>query len=260
VARRRGNVSAQSVNTPLAGLRIVVTRAPHQAAELAKPLAALGASVILLPVIDIAPPLDPAPLHDAILHIDRYDWIIFTSTNGVRALGQRKCRARIATVGAATREFAERNGWLVHLTPEIYLAETLVEAFDRETLSGQRILIPSAAVTRDVVRDELTKRGALVDAVEAYRNIMPADASENAAAVFRPPLPDWITFASSSAVENLASIVPPETLAHCQIASIGPVTSKTIREHGLTVAVEAQPHNIAGLIEAIVHSTAPNTA
>jgi uroporphyrinogen-III synthase len=248
------------VTTPLAGLRIVVTRAAHQAEELAKPLAALGANVILLPVIDIAPPLDPAALHEALLHIDRYDWIIFTSTNGVRALGQQKCRARIATVGAATREFAERNGWTVHLTPEIYVAEALVEAFDRETLSGQRFLIPSAAVTRDVVRDELTKRGALADVVEAYRNVMPADASQKAATIFRPPLPDWITFASGSAVENLVRLVPPETLAHCQIASIGPVTSKTIRQHGLTVAVEARPHNIVGLIEAIAHSTAPNTA
>jgi uroporphyrinogen-III synthase len=248
------------VTTPLAGLRIVVTRAAHQAEELAKPLAALGAHVILLPVIDIAPPLDPAALHEAILHIDRYDWIIFTSTNGVRALGRQNCRARIATVGAATRDFAERNGWTVDLTPETYVAEALIEAFKTELLSGRRFLIPSAAVTREVVRDELTKRGALVDVVEAYRNIMSADAAEKAATVFRPPLPDWITFASGSAVENLVSLVPPETLAHCQIASIGPVTSKTIREHGLTVTVEAQPHNIAGIIEAIVHSTAPNTA
>ena len=248
------------MTTPLAGLRIVVTRASHQAEELAKPLAALGANVILLPVIDIAPPLNPELLNEAIQHIDGYDWIIFTSTNAIRALGQLKCRARIATVGAATREFAKRNGWTVDLTPEIYVAEALVEAFETELLSGQRFLIPSAAVTRDVVRDELTKRGALVDVVEAYRNIMPADASEKAPTIFRSPLPDWITFASGSAVENLVSLVPPETLAHCQIASIGPITSKTIREHGLPVTVEAQPHNIAGLIEAIVHSTAPNTA
>lgn len=248
------------MSTPLAGLRVVVTRAPHQADELAQPLGALGAKVIVLPVIDIAPPLDPVALNQAIEHINRYDWIIFTSTNAIRALGKQPCPARIATVGASTREFAERNGWNVTLTPDTYVAEALIEAFANENLQGQRILIPSAAVTRDVVRDELTRRGALVDVVEAYRNVMPAGAAENAKKVFQPPYPDWLTFASSSAVENLAQLVHLDTLKQSKIASIGPVTSKTIRQHGLTVTAEAQPHNISGLVEAITHSVAPNTA
>lgn len=240
------------MSVPLSRVRFVVTRAAHQAEELAQPLRNLGATVIGLPVIDIAAPENPQPLTRAIEQIDSYDWIIFTSTNGVRALGHHACRARIATVGAATREFAEQNGWAVTLTPETYVAEALVAAFADEPLQGQRILIPSAAITRDVVREELTKHGALVDVVEAYRNVIPVGASEAAKAVFQIPFPDWITFASSSAVDNLVSLVPIETLQHCKIASIGPVTSKTIRDHGLTVTVEAKPHNIPGLINAIV--------
>ena len=116
------------MSAPLTGVRVVVTRATHQAEELARPLRALDAEVILLPVIDIAAPQNPQPLAQAIEQINSYDWIIFTSTNGVRALGHHICRARIATVGAATREFAEQSGWTVTLTPETYVAEALVEA------------------------------------------------------------------------------------------------------------------------------------
>ncbi len=245
---------------PLAGLRIVVTRAAHQAKELAGPLAALGAEVVMLPVIGIAPPEDPQPLAEAIRQIDAYDWIVFTSTNGVRALGKQHCRARVATVGSATREFAEANGWKVTVTPETYVAEALLEALGQHELQGQRILIPSAAVTRDVVREELNRRGAIVNVVEAYRNVIPAEAIGNAKTLLQPPYPEWITFASSSAVENLVALANSAALQHSKIASIGPITSKTVRENGLTVAAEANPHNVRGLVEAIVHSVAPKTA
>ncbi len=246
---------------PLAGSRIVVTRAAHQADELAEPLAALGAGVIVLPMIGITPPADPAPLAEAIALIDRYNWIVFTSANAVRALGPRpQCRSRIATVGAATREFAERSGWTVHITPETYVAEALIEALGAESLQGKRILIPAAAVTRDIVREELTCRGAIVDLVEAYRNVMPSEAPEMAKRIFQLPFPDWITFASSSAVENLARIVAVDTLRQSKIASIGPVTSKTLRENGLPVTAEAQPHTITGLVNAIVQAVAARTA
>ena len=216
---------------PLTRLRIAVTRATHQAEELAEPLRARGANVILLPVIGIAPPADPEPLSDALASIDRYDWIIFTSVNAIRALGPRACRARIATIGAATRAFAERQGWKVHLTPEAYVAEALLASLGGEEIAGRRILLPTAAVTRDVVREELTRRGAIVDVVEAYRNILPPEAAPMSRQVFQLPFPDWVTFASSSAVENLLSLVPAETLRASKLASIGPVTSQTIRQH-----------------------------
>jgi uroporphyrinogen-III synthase len=220
----------------------------------------LGAEVILLPMIGIAPPEDPAPLAEAIQNINRYDWIVFTSANAVRALGNQNCRARVATVGAATRDFAERNGWTVNFTPSTYVAEALVEAFGTVELQGKRVLVPSAAVTRDIVREELTRRGAIVDVVEAYRNIIPAEAADKARSIFQPPFPAWITFASSSAVDNLVNLIPIETLRQSKMASIGPVTTKTIRDRGLTLGAEARPHNIPGLVDAIVQSVAANTA
>jgi uroporphyrinogen III methyltransferase/synthase len=245
---------------PLNGLRIVVTRAVHQAEELAAPLREQGATVILLPVIGIGPPADPQPLAKAIANLKNYDWIIFTSVNGIRAFGKHECQAHIATVGAATREFAEKQGYVVSVTPETYVAEALVEALGAEKLEGRRVLIPSAAVTRDVVREELQRRGALVDQVEAYRNVMPPEAATLAGQIFREPWPDWITFASSSAVENFISLAPLEKLPRSKIASIGPVTSKTIRDHGLHVDVEAQPHKVTGLVNAIVHAVCSATA
>jgi len=241
----------------LKDLRIVVTRATHQAEELAEPLRERGAVPVLLPIIGIAPPADPAPLADAIKNIARYDWIVFTSANSVGALGpQPQARARVATVGAATRDFAERQGWHVNVTPETYVAESLVAALDAGQIADCRVLIPSAAVTRDVVREELARRGALVDVVEAYRNVMPPEAAPLAAKIFSAPYPDWVTFASSSAVDNLLSLVSAEIVRHSKIASIGPITSATIRKHALTVSAEAAQHTIHGLVQAIEDSLA----
>jgi uroporphyrinogen-III synthase len=240
----------------LNGLRIVVTRSAQQAEELARPLRERGATPILLPVIGIVPPEDPTALAQAISRIDSYDWIVFSSVNSVKALGKQDCRARIATVGAATRDFAKQQGFMVSVTPESYVAEALVEALGAEDLRGQRILIPSAAVTRDVVRQELVRRGARVDVVEAYCNVMPDEAPRMANEVFREPFPDWITFASSSAVDNLASLVSREVLRRSKIASIGPVTSKTIRGRALAVDAEAVVHTITGLVAAIENALA----
>jgi uroporphyrinogen III methyltransferase / synthase len=240
----------------LSGLRIVVTRASHQAEELAAPLRTLGADVLLVPVIDIAPPLDPTPLRQAVARCDEYDWIIFSSANAVNAFSAelaepRACRARIAAVGAATREVAQQNGLAVEIVPEKYVAESLIEALRSESLAGKRILIPSAAVTRDVIPGALRKLGAHVDVVEAYRNVTPAGAAERAAEVFREPLPDWVTFASSSAVENTVRLVGAESLQRIKIATIGPVTSQSAEKNGLWVAAEANPHNVEGLVDAI---------
>lgn len=244
---------------PLQGRRVVVTRAMHQADELARPLRELGAEVLLLPTIGIAPPLNPAPLRAAAAGCDAYDWIIFTSVNAIESFISQllphgpRCRASIATVGAATREAAERHGFTVTLTPEDYVAESLVDAFHAHDLQHRRVLIPSAAVTRDVVATELRNHGAEVTVVEAYRNVIPEDASEQASRVFELPLPDWIVFASSSAASNLFQLVASDTLRPIKIATIGPVTSQTVRHHGLTVAVEAPVHTVPGLIAALVH-------
>lgn len=250
----------------LAGLRIVVTRAAHQAEELARPLRARGAEVILLPLIGIAPPADPEPLRQAAAQANDYDWIVFTSANAIHAFTAElqqpaaTCTARIATVGTATRQAAEHEGFAVSLTPETYVAEALVDAFKTENLSGKRMLIPSAAVRRDVVATELRKRGAQVDVVEAYRNVLPPEAATRAKQIFQEPYPHWVTFASSSAIENLVHVIEPCVLRHIRIASIGPVTSNTVRQYGLEVAAEANPHTAEGLVAAICqHSNPPTT-
>ncbi len=241
----------------LRGQRIVVTRARHQAEELAGPLRELGAEPILLPLIGIAPPEDKTALVRAAEHAAEYDWIIFTSANAIAAFVAELpdtgewFRPRIATIGPATREVAEEYGLRVELTPEKYVAESLAEAFRAHPLDGKRLLIPSAAVARDVVPNELRKRGAEVDVVEAYRNVIPYEAPAQAQAVFQEPLPDWVTFASSSAVEHLLALVDVEVVKEVKIASIGPATSATVERFGLTVAAEGLKHTVEGLIDAM---------
>ncbi len=241
----------------LAGVRIVVTRAAEEAEELARPLRDLGAEVILLPVIRIEPPENPAPLREAAAQADDYDWILFTSANAIRAFAAelphpaRVCKASVATVGAATCKAAEKQGFTVRITPDKYVAESLVDAFKAEELNRRRILIPSGAATRDVVARELRKRGAQVTVVEAYRTVLPLEARESAAVIFQDPYPDWVTFASSSAVDNLVRLVEANALRDVKIATIGPITSDTVRKHGLEVASEASVHSIEGLVRAL---------
>jgi uroporphyrinogen III methyltransferase / synthase len=245
---------------PLFGQRIVVTRAAGQAAELAAPLEELGAEAVLLPTIEIRPPADPAPLDRAIAELATYDWLIFTSVNGVRGFMEsldrsasdlRSLRARICTIGPATRAAVEALHLNVDRMPAEYVAESLVEAFAADDLTGKRILLPRAAVARDVVPVELANRGATVDVVEAYRTVVPHDVAQRVREVLSHR-PNWIAFTSSSTVKNLLAAVDREALRGIRIASIGPVTSATLRQHGLKVDVEASPHTIPGLVEAIL--------
>jgi len=135
--------------------------------------------------------------------------------------------------------------------PEEYVAESLLEALGVEDFDGKRVLIPRAAVARDLAPAELTRRGAIVKVVEAYRTVIPEGARENARRALERA-PHWITFTSSSTVKNFVSVVGVEALAGVSIASIGPVTSKTARDLGLRVDVEASPHTVEGLVDALV--------
>ena len=240
---------------PLFGQRIVVTRDRRQAAELAEPLEELGAEVLLLPVIEIQPPADPGPLDRAIACLDSYDWLIFTSANGVRAFVDRltdirMLRAKVCAIGPATAAAVEALHIKVDRMPKEYVAESLLEALAADDLAGKRVLLPRAAVARDLVPVELTRRGAIVDVVEAYRTVVPEDAAARAREVLARK-PHWITFTSSSTVRNFVAVAGRDALQGVKIASIGPITSATARELGLTVDVEADPHTVAGLVEAI---------
>jgi uroporphyrinogen III methyltransferase / synthase len=240
---------------PLFGQRIVVTRDRRQAAELAEPLEELGAEVLLLPVIEIQPPADPEPLERAMLQLHAYDWVVFTSVNGVRSfvnsLGDiRSLRAKVCAIGPATQAAVEALHIKVDRMPTEYVAESLLEALAGDDLAGKRILLPRAAVARDLVPVELTRRGAKVDVVEAYRTGVPQDAASRTREVLARN-PNWITFTSSSTVKNFVALAGRESLAGVKIASIGPITSATARDLGLTVHVEANPHTVPGLVAAI---------
>jgi uroporphyrinogen III methyltransferase/synthase len=245
---------------PLFGKRIVITRDSRQAMELAEPLEALGAETVLFPVIEIRAAADAGPLNQAIERLGDYDWIVFTSVNGVRyfveALDKsqrdlRALKAKLCAIGPATRAAVEALHLRVDRMPEEYVAESLLEALAGDDLKGKRILLPRAAVARDVVPVALRERGAIVDVVEAYRTVIPEAASARARELLARK-PDWITFTSSSAVTNCIAAAGREVLQEVKIASIGPITSATAREHGLTVDVEANPHTIEGLVTALV--------
>ena len=243
----------------LLGKRIVVTRAREQASELSQKLRGLGAEVIEFPTIEIRPAEDYGPLDAALGRLDSYDWLIFTSANGVRYFGDRlrnpQFRATICAIGPATRRAVEERGWTVSLMPEKYVAESLVEAFTGEDLTGKRILLPRAAVARDVVPAELARRGAQVDVVEAYRTVIPEEAPTLAAKIFSAARkPDWVTFTSSSTVGNFVRAAGVEALAGVRVASIGPVTTAAARRHGIQVAVEAETFTLDGLVEAILRA------
>jgi uroporphyrinogen III methyltransferase/synthase len=243
---------------PLFGKRIVVTRAKDQADALASKLEALGACAIPLPTIETQPAADPAPLDRAIANLSCYDWLIFTSANGVRYFMERLdrstadlrgLRAKICAIGPATRAAVEALHLKVDLMGKEYVAEGLLAAFAAHDLAGKRVLLPRAAVARDLVPAELTKRGAEVDVVEAYRTVIPADAAERAAAVFARK-PDAITFTSSSTVQNFVAAAGAKTLEGVKVVSIGPVTSRTARDLGIAVAAEAREYTVEGLVEA----------
>jgi uroporphyrinogen III methyltransferase/synthase len=247
---------------PLFGQKIVVTRAPGQAAEFSEQLRTLGADVAELPTISIQPPADPGPLDAAIQRLASYDWLIFTSANGVRffldhldrsTADLRSLRARICAIGPATRAAVESLHLKVDLMPAEYVAEGVIAAFATQDLAGERILLPRAAIARDLIPVELSKLGAQVDVVEAYRNVVPDGAAARAREIFSADhKPDWITFTSSSTVKNFLEVAGVEALSGVKIASIGPITSATIREYGLTITVEARKYTMAGLVEAIL--------
>jgi uroporphyrinogen III methyltransferase/synthase len=247
---------------PLFGRKVVVTRAQGQAESLSSKLRALGADVVEVPTIEIRPPADPAPLDRAIAQLDSYDWLIFTSANGVRyfvegldrsAADLRSLRARICAIGPATRAAIEALHLKVDLMGAEYVAEGLLEAFAAHDLTGKRVLLPRAAVARDLVPAELTRRGAQVCVVEAYRTVIPESAAERIREVFASPhRPDCITFTSSSTVQNFVAAAGKEVLAKVRAISIGPITSRTARDLGIEIAAEASPYTIDGLLEAVL--------
>jgi uroporphyrinogen-III synthase/uroporphyrinogen III methyltransferase/synthase len=248
---------------PLAGRRVLVTRAAHQAGKLSEGLLALGAEPVEVPVLEIQFPVDLAPLDRALDSLDSYDWLILTSANTVRSIADRARslglplhagpRLQVAAVGEATAAAARKAGLPVALVPETYVAEALVECLAGQS-SGKKILLARAAIARDVIPDALRAAGAQVDVVDAYRNVMPAAAPEMLRAALEKGI-DAATFTSSSSVTHLADAARAAGIAFpfngVRAVSIGPITSQTLRELGWEPAAEATVSDIPGLIAAV---------
>jgi uroporphyrinogen-III synthase len=272
------NARANQRSTSLAGLRVLVGRARHQASALSDGLRKLGAEVIEIPFIEICKPRSYKPLDSALKQLDEYDWLILTSVNGVDAVWERAKKLKfekkqfkhlqIAAIGPATSKRIEKHGLKVDVVPEEYVAESVVKSL-RKQIKGERVLLARARAARDLIPRELRKLGAQVDVVEAYETVVPESSRSRLRTVLKDPKrrPDVITFTSSSTVKNFVALSggpegtwrgrqrprepEPSTFAGIQFASIGPITSATLRELGLRVDIEASEYTIAGLIAAV---------
>jgi uroporphyrinogen-III synthase len=260
---------------PLLGRRILVTRASRQAYALSDPLRELGAEVIEVPTIEIHPPASLAPLDNALIKIDHYDVLILTSVNGVDVLFERynhlglpiadMQHLLVVAIGPATAAAIQSEGVDVSIVPEKYIAESVIEALRGKISKESRVLLVRAKVGRDVLPDELRKAGAKVDVIEAYETKVPDGAGQKLNEIFSSAAtrPHIVTFTSSSTAANFLSLLGQDhikdqlkLLDGVTLASIGPVTSATLREAGLEPAIEAREYTMQGLVAAIAESAA----
>jgi uroporphyrinogen III methyltransferase/synthase len=251
---------------PLMGKRIVVTRAREQASELIKLLSDLGAECLEYPTIKVVLPAKEAPLNLAVQNLAAYDWIVFTSINGVsfffkrlfaagkdvRALG----RIRTAAIGPATAKRLADFGLFSDIVPDTYRAESVVEAFRKEDIGGKMILLPRAQEARPVLPAELRKMGAEVDEVTVYVTEPVRDNVDQLLEQLENKAIDLITFTSSSTVKNFKKLIPSadfnRLLDGVAAAAIGPITAETAKNLGFEVHIVADSYTIPGLCEAIL--------
>jgi uroporphyrinogen-III synthase len=236
----------------------------------------LGAQVVEIPFIEIRKPRSFKPLDAALKNLDSYDWLILTSVNGVEAMWDRWKKIvcapvgkglQVAAIGPATRKAIEQRGLKVEVVPKEYVAESVVRSL-RAKVKGKRVLLVRAKVARDVIPSELRRAGARVDVVEAYETVLPKLSRGQLRAMFETEAsesetkrPHIVTFTSSSTVTNFVKLLgQPEKkrlreMVHGTLtASIGPVTSATLREHGLRANIAATEFTIPGLVSAIVRT------
>ncbi|MGB0387074.1 MAG: uroporphyrinogen-III C-methyltransferase [Ardenticatenaceae bacterium] len=255
---------------PLLGKRVVVTRPRPQANAFCERLRALGAEPIEVPAIRILPPADEyAALDAAIAQLAKYDWLVFTSVNGVahfwprltkagkdtRALGQ----ARIAAIGTATAQELQKHGIIADLIPKRFVAESLLEALIAQGIAGKQVLLPRADIARRDLHEGLLKAGTHVTEAHAYRTVIGQPDAETLTTLQQGV--DIITFTSSSTVRHFIQLLGTERTQqltqHAAIAAIGPITAQTARQLGLRVDIQAETYTIAGLVDALVNYQRP---
>ena len=262
VVKERANINWFE-SRPLFGKRIVVTRTRDQAGELSARLAELGADVVELPTIRIERPQEPEGFAQLVADVHTYDWVVFTSPNGVERFFEAFFAAypdarsfgkpRIAAIGPSTAKKIAEYRFATDLLPKNYVAEGLIEAFKKENIESQTVLWVKAQDTRDVIFEELMKQGAIVDKCVSYRTVPETSDPTGAAERLKEEGADVVTFTSGSTVENFFKLGIPWPEG-CQAASIGPVTSKALSAAGHPPAIEAKRSDIPGLVEAILHA------
>ena len=256
-------------NKPLFGKRIVVTRAREQASGFLGRLTELGAACIEFPTIQVVPPKSWDPLDRAMMRLERYQWLLFTSVNGVKyffdRLGDLGFDVRelkdmkVGAIGPKTAEAVYEKGIRPDLVPDEYRAEAVVEAFKKWDVKGIKILLPRAAKAREVLPTELVKMGASVEEIPAYQTIKPDHDKGRVKGMLEKGEIDMVTFTSSSTVSNFVDMFHAERkhlkawMAHVAVACIGPVTAKTAEEKGLSVSLISEEYTIEALTDAIVH-------
>jgi uroporphyrinogen-III synthase len=251
-------------NLPLKGIRILVGRARHQAGALSGELRKRGATVLEIPFIEIRKPRSFKPLDSAMQNLDAYDWLILTSANGVEAMWERLTKLaltasfrhlKIAAIGPATKKAIQQRGVKVDVVPKEYVAESVVHSLRRQ-VKGKRVLLVRAKFARDVIPRELRRAGARVHVVEAYETMAPQSSRTRLQSTLKNPRrrPHVVTFTSSSTVRNFVDLLGSRQISRLdemRLASIGPVTSSTLRELGLRVDIQAKEFTIPGLVAAI---------
>jgi uroporphyrinogen III methyltransferase/synthase len=247
---------------PLFGRRIVVTRTRKQASALSSQLRSYGADVYELPTIRIEPPEDLLEFGELVRDAYQYDWLVFTSANGVDAFFQMFFKlyddirsignVKIAAIGPATGQRVKDFGLAVDLQPAEFVAESIVDAFQAQgSVENLKFLVARAAGARELLPKRLTQLGAIVDEAIAYRSLPELPEKMTGLQRFQSEGADLVTFTSSSTVENFQAL-KLEWPADMKTASIGPITSATMRKLGLRVDIEAKQHDIPGLVNAIL--------
>jgi uroporphyrinogen III methyltransferase/synthase len=244
---------------PLFGKRVLVTRPAHQAGPLVDLLDELGAGVIFQPAIEIGPPDDWDTVDRALGRLSEYDWLVFSSANGVRALFDRLLETRdlralgnikLAAIGPGTADELARYHLRADLVPDEFRAESLAAALKGQSAAPSRFLLARASRGREVLADELSGAGCEVDQVVVYESRDVTEPDAEAARLLAEGRIDWVTVTSSAIARSLANLFG-ESLGKSKLASISPVTTATLSELGYTVAAEARSYTIAGLVEAI---------
>jgi uroporphyrinogen III methyltransferase/synthase len=259
-------------NKPLAGKRILITRAREQSGDFANRLKKLGAEVIEFPTIEIVPPLRWKELDQAIDRLRSYDWLIFTSANGVHFFWQRllergkvgrfPATLKICAIGPATAHQLNEKKISVSYIPNEFIAESILDGFKKRLIKEQRILLARAQKARDILPHGLKKMGAKVDVVEVYRTIRPKQGAKRLKQILTDGKIDVITFTSSSTVNHFFELLKKEDLKKILkgivIACIGPVTAETAKERGLKVQIQPEQYTIPALTQAIAEYFAPH--